>query len=522
MLDTFKTAFKLKTTYKVNAILYSLKRIPLIKKLIPNDWYNDVNIKTLGNIFNIFREIGTLFLGKIVYLFLLFALTSLFFEGEESTYILHIFIFFTFIGAIHKNYLFEPSNDNYYGVILMRMDAKKFAVSNYIYFILRTFVGFLPLTILGTLVLGIPFYIGLLLPLFIVASKITMIGLDLLYVQKTKKYNPLINGIWSIVLTVILSALAIGLPLFNIKISNNLFLIILVILSLTAIYSIKLIFTFNNYLNIYKYTLKNVDDFNQINNEAVLRETTQKQIEYKVTYDSAKSGYAYFHDLFVKRHRKILKKSVNIQALILLGILILAILLVVFVPESHSDINKVPLKYLPYFVFIMYYLNRGTILTQSLFINCDHSMLTYRFFRRPSVILGLFKERLKTLIKLNLEPALVIAVGLPIILFLTGGTSNYLNYIVLFVSIIFMSIFFSIHYLVMYYLLQPYNANTEIKSGTYKIVQGLTYLVCYYMIQIEVPTLIYGMCTIIFSIVYSVIALILVYKLAPKTFRIRN
>ena len=33
MLDTFKNAFKLKTAYKVNGIIYSFKRIPLIKKM---------------------------------------------------------------------------------------------------------------------------------------------------------------------------------------------------------------------------------------------------------------------------------------------------------------------------------------------------------------------------------------------------------------------------------------------------------------------------------------------------------
>lgn len=94
------------------------------------------------------------------------------------------------------------------------------------------------------------------------------------------------------------------------------------------------------------------------------------------------------------------------------------------------------LIYLPYFVFIMYMINRGTVVTQAMFMNCDHSMLTYRFYRTPKVILALFKERLKTLIGINLIPALVIAIGLPLILFITGGTDNPLNYLVLFVSII--------------------------------------------------------------------------------------
>ncbi len=521
MIDTFKNAFKLKTAYKINSIIYSLKRIPLIKKLIPGDWYDEVNIKTLGNIFNIFREISSLFLGKIVYLFLVFMLTSLFFEGSEGKYILHILIFFTFAGTINKNFLFEPSNDNYYGVILMKMDAKKYALSSYIYFLLRTYIGFLPLTIIGSLLLDLPLFIGMLFPLFIISAKVTMMGINIIYLEKRKKFESLTDGSKALILIIIFLALGIVLPLLNIYITNKLFLIILLILIPLAIYSFIKILKYNDYLKLYKNILKKADT-KTLTNTAIIRENTQKQIEYNSKYDSTKEGYAYFHELFVKRHRKILTKTVNIQSLTLLGLFILAILLILFVPETKEEINKAPLKVLPYFIFIMYYLNRGTVLTQCLFINCDHSMLTYRFFRRPSVILGLFKERLKTLIGLNLRPASIIALSLPTILFLTGGTNNYLNYIVLFVSIISMSIFFSIHYLVMYYLLQPYNANTEIKSGTYKIVQGLTYLACYYMIQIEVPNLTYAICTIVFSITYSIIALILVRFLAPKTFRIRN
>lgn len=80
-------------------------------------------------------------------------------------------------------------------------------------------------------------------------------------------------------------------------------------------------------------------------------------------------------------------------------------------------------------------------------------MLTYRIYRiyrTPKVILGLFKERLKTLIVVNLLPTLIIAIALPVLLFITGGADNVLNYFILFISIIAMSIFFSVHYLVMW------------------------------------------------------------------------
>ena len=177
--------------------------------------------------------------------------------------------------------------------------------------------------------------------------------------------------------------------------------------------------------------------------------------------------------------------------------------------------------YLPYFVFIIYCINRSSSVTQAMFMNCDHSMLTYRIYRTPKVILGIFKEGLKTLITINLLPAFLIGGGLALLLYLSGETENPLNYAILFISIIAMSIFFSVHYLVMYYLLQPYNVSTEMKSSTYKVVQGLTYIVCWYMIQIQMPIFSFGIATIVFCIAYCLISLFLAYKYAPKTFKLR-
>ena len=124
--------------------------------------------------------------------------------------------------------------------------------------------------------------------------------------------------------------------------------------------------------------------------------------------------------------------------------------------------------------------------------------------------------------KINAVPALVIGGGLALILFATGGTDNPLNYVVLIVSILCMSLFFSIHYLTIYYLLQPYNAGTELKGGTYRIVLTATYVACFALMQLRMPIMIFGIMTIVFCVVYSIVASILVYRLAPKTFRLRT
>ena len=100
--------------------------------------------------------------------------------------------------------------------------------------------------------------------------------------------------------------------------------------------------------------------------------------------------------------------------------------------------------------------------------------------------------------------------------------TSFTLFILLVVSILSMSVFFSIHYLTVYYLLQPYTAGTEMKSGTYRIVMILTYGACYAMMHLRLPILVFGIACIAFCVLYSIAACILVYKFAPRTFRLRT
>ena len=85
-----------------------------------------------------------------------------------------------------------------------------------------------------------------------------------------------------------------------------------------------------------------------------------------------------------------------------------------------------------------------------------------------------------------------------------------------------MSVFFSVHYLTIYYLLQPYNAGTEMKSGTYRLVLSITCFVCFFLMQVRMPTLVFGLACIAFCVLYSAVACVLVYRYAPRTFRLRT
>ena len=104
------------------------------------------------------------------------------------------------------------------------------------------------------------------------------------------------------------------------------------------------------------------------------------------------------------------------------------------------------------------------------------------------------------------------------------NTLPFLLKIIHFMSSVYMytECFFSVHYLTIYYLLQPYNISTEIKSGTYQLVLSATYLVCFFMMRWKMPIFLFGLMAIAFCVVYCVIACILIYRFAPKTFRLRT
>ena len=524
MFKSFILSYKIRNTYRVNSIIYSIKQLPLIGKKLPTSLYANKGLKIFGNIISTILEIINIFLGKAIYILLMIvALLGMYKNVSNANNFINIFLFLSLAGGLLNTYMFNPTKDKYYAMILMNIDAKKYTLSNYYYSMIKLIIGFLPFTLIFGIYYGLSIITCILMPVFTVFIK-TIYNSYILYDynknKKIKNENVPTKIIW--ILIAIFVALAYGLPALNIQINENIFYIMFTISLILGIFAFRYIGKFKNYKKAYKSLLThdNVYMVQKQTTGEVLQNNTLKQIELgKIT--SNKKSFQYFHDLFVKRHRKILMKSAKKTAIITLLIFLVLILLVKIDTNASKRINELLMTMLPWFVFVMYIINRGTVVTQSMFMNCDHSMLTYRFYKTAKVILVLFKERLKTLIKINLLPAIVISIGLPVLLYLTGGTDNYLNYFILFISIIAMSVFFSVHYLVMYYLLQPYNVNIEMKSSTYSIVQWVTYFICYAFIQVKLPTLYFGIATVAFCILYSIIALILVYKYAPKTFKLR-
>lgn len=523
MLKTLRLSFSLKNTYRVNGILHSLKQIPLLGRLLPAALYQVRGLKIFANVLSILWELVSVFLFKFIYfLTMVCGLGILYRNAPSQLSFLHILLFLTLIGSYMNTSLFDPTRDKYYAMILMRMNARSYTLVNYGYALLKTVAGFLPFTILFGLDRGVPLWLCLMIPFCVAGVKLTVAAYSLRDYEKNgyvRNENKLQKFAW--LLTGALLALAYIPPAVGVVLPLEVSAALWLVWIPAGIISLRRVVTFRYYREINQELLSQM--LTQMDTvKKAAKTASEKAISADASITSRKKGFEYLNELFIKRHRKILWKSTtriaNICAFLCCGVLLLMLLL----PETKADINQMVMTWLPYFAFIMYMINRGTSFTQALFMNCDHSLLTYSFYKQPGFVLKLFQIRLREIMKINAVPALVIGVGLSLILYVSGGTDNPLNYVVLLVSVLAMSLFFSIHYLTIYYLLQPYTAGTEMKSGTYRIVMILTYAACYAMMNLRLPILVFGAACIAFCVLYSIVACILVYKFAPKTFRLRT
>jgi len=119
MLKTFKISFKLKMAYKVNGIIFWLKKLPIIKKLLPTSVYASRDLKLFAGVIGIILELLTIFLYKGLYLLIIY-LSALGMSAPESDSFVHILLFFTIIGGFINTEMFNPTKDKFYAICMMR------------------------------------------------------------------------------------------------------------------------------------------------------------------------------------------------------------------------------------------------------------------------------------------------------------------------------------------------------------------------------------------------------------------
>ena len=521
MLNSLRMSLKIDYAYSLNSFIYNLRRLPIFKDLITDDLYKSKNLKKVVAFLSTGWAFFKTIFFNLLYFFSIYFLASLINKSHLSLTFIHIYFIFTIIGFFINNRLLNTSKKKYFSIVLFKMDAKEFMESSLVYNLFK----YLLLHSFSFLVISffvkIPLLVIVQLVLLAFFSRITGEALNILFY---KRYSYVWLNNYYLYFSILISLLVLSfLPLKNIFISSNLIFIVLLIFIIISPFSFRYLVRVKDYKLIFKkLNTKNM----ALSEQEALSYSRQQMVEVKkkdINISSKrlknKKGYDLFNTIFFERHREILLRSAKKFSLVLAIIYIVLGFLVLNDANIFRGVNAFFSSNLGWFVLIMYFINRGAIVTQAMFFNCDHAMLRYNFYREPKVLLGLFKKRLKLLIKVNLLPATVMVLGNSLLLYLTLNKEVY-AYLVIAFYIITLSIFFSVHYLVIYYLLQPYNSEMQLKKVSYSLVSILTYGVCYYVSTVRLNYLSFGILFIIFTLLYSAISLYLVYKFSPRTFKI--
>lgn len=496
----------------LNTRLYQLRRIGLLKNTNLSSFVKNIVFASA-----LFTDLIKNLFTKLLYIIAIYYIIKKVGTYNPSIFI-NSFIFLGLFGAIINSKILQTSKSKYHNVILLNMDCKSFTLSNvFSSIIFGTILQFITFLVLNSY-LKLPFSTTILLTIFYFVIKIVGEGFSILYYKKTKKTFLSNTVLYFIVLGIILVSLILT-SVFKVYISNQVLIYLVIISSVLSVFSIIYIFGINNYKYIYKRVMNigSYSDGTQLSKEEIY--SINNEYTSKVKYN--KNPYKYFNNIFIKRHSRILLNPIIRETIV---ISVLAIVLIVFM-FNNNDVMKEVTKYLPeyfnVFFLVIHVLNKTYMVTENMFSNCDKSMLTYDFYKEKKVINNIFKERLKSLIKINCIPVIAISAFITTILIISGYKLNIELFLIPFMFIV-LSAFFTTYHLTMYYLLQPYDKDSNVKDLKSQILNLVITIILLILIKFKIKLLILELIIIPISLIYIGISIFAVNKKALNTFKIKH
>lgn len=538
-----KNIFKIKTSIYANTFIYYFKRIWLIGKILPDAIYSNMKLKNIISIIiAVFFQLCNI-LKKAVYLILMIwypimlsnkaSLQS----GEVIALFVNIFFYLSCIlGALQDSEIFKITREKYVCLKYMKMNPKGYVFITMSTKYINHFVFYLPILITGLLMLGGTVYQAVVMWLALICFRFMGEALQLIVYDKKKIILSRNTGfVWV--------AIGIGLALAYVPLLvDEFFIITSVFFSLPFIILFIILGTLSFYYIYFGYKKYDIDIKQTLDANflfSVAMENVQKSkftdvavkekdldiLSEKDKNDYGKiekmSGFSYLNAIFFKRHKRQIIKPVIIRILIIIILFAVGVIVQFIAPNIAIEIAKYLVSSLPMFVFIMYFMSTAEKACRAMFFNCDISLLRYGFYRQPKTVLQNFNVRLLRIVYYNLMIAA--ALSLAILAFAALCDINVLtiDIAMLVLAIILISIFFSVHHLFMYYIFQPYTTELDVKNPFFNIINSIVYFICFMCMQIETASSIFTLCVLAFTILYIAIALIIVYKKAPKTFRVK-
>lgn len=572
--DILFKVIHLRSIIGYNSLVFALKKTPVIGKLIPDKLYSTTFLKVIYWIFHVIVEVFKLFIGKIFGLGMIylaaFLLSDQYIKHEMVQGVsrsamygnlgLFIFLLYAFCGILIRVPYFNCTTEKEYLVFMLRMDAKKLNETLIWYDLAKLFIGYV-MTGIFAVITGAPFWLWLGIPVLALAVKFLGIGLQILSFRFKSRLHKSLK-ISAVAYLIRLSLVLLAGPFFIVFVANGYFIPMLQMVIITVLTVIAGIWGLTMFLktdsNLHRRALHDNISKTEVKATSQYDNTKSfKKIKAKGTVKGDKKGFEYLNALFVKRHWTMLCMKPVIFTIIVAAVMILfsgefiygyysrygadncwnmviTNIINFFTFRGFSD-ALLPVGNDPAFEFFRYVAQSHLLAlmiplsisdnsfknTQAMFINCDNSLMTFSFFKQREKIIKLFDIRLKQLIKINIGPVVSLGLFADLILFVTGGQSYPGEYLVTILVGFMLSILTSVTWLALYYLFQPFTTSVVAKSGAYRITSIIIYSVASILVWVPLVSYILAPVLLVFTAGYVFFLRNRVYKLAPKTWKIK-
>lgn len=538
MSELNRTVRRVEAALGCNRFLYWLGRIPLIRRLFPPKLYAAGPTKEfLLDAVRVLKWIYA-FLGKPVYLLLVLFLPALAVGGLEDLaggWGAGVWAFFWLsivCGALLQPAFFEATALKYVCVLQMRMPAWQLvryeAGGRY----LKKWLTFLPALVLIPLLLGQPWWTGLVLEVELVGACLTAEGIHLLLWRRWGKL-PSANSWYIIALAALCIAIAVIPALAELAppdfLVHPITLIVLILGGGWGGWSLR---RFDDWYSLVKaYSKPENISYSYAKGKAAGNQFKDVQLRSddltaETTVSQRRQGWDYLNELFFVRHRRLLARPTMIGQIITAALMAATVVFCFLFPELCREILGEALTYaLPYMVFIAYLVfnTMDTRICKAMFYNCDLSLLRYSWYREPRVVLRMFTLRLRKLILLNFRLTGTLVAGLVVCaLACRLSFPRFGGELAAFcASVLLLGVLFAVHPLFLYYVFQPYTSDLNVKNPFFTALSMIMYIVCYLCIQIKQPPAGFALIVMGLTVVYTAVALTLVFRRAPRTFRVK-
>lgn len=518
-----------------NGCYYFLGRIPLLGKFVPTSMlYGDYGLKKIITYIKIGMD-GLLSIGKSLLPFLIsYALTLGINSISDQT--LPIFVSW---------FLFVCMSGELMGHLFTTLTKKEiqfisnFHVSKIDYLRSKTLLGIMMNAVLSLpwlLILGV---IEKNAWLYVLIGYFSIVSLSLLWASinlrlTIRRHRILIKVLTSFVAySVVIGILAVSLYQGHVAMLQRVIISWPLALGVIVL-SIPCLYTYVHFKGFDDYGKQMIDSSMGLIGRANKTERNQtryfgegKKLQSGMRIEKDKfdhlSGSAYLNALLFSRFKGTLRKQMLIRIVaISVGMmgLIVAMYFLPSVPANKAD--KVFYRLMPIMFFVMYLSSFGKKVVQTVFMNCDSSMLSYPFYRESNAIVKGFIFRVLKVFYYN-----GLVAGTFVFWVIVFNALNQpglsLQALLVFILVMFsLTLLFSFHDLFVYYLLQPFTSDLDVKNPVYKIVDGLFYFISYMNLQIHTAGIWYALLISAISISYFLIGLMIIVKIAPKTFRLKN